>query len=84
MVLDYSSLGSLGKRTKTGWGARRIGGRVDCGRQREEEGSRGQWRDNGEKTQGIMGVGPFKGGSTEEEEVDGVRGAELRVSCRPT
>lgn len=51
LVLDYSSLESLGKRTKTDWGARRIGGRVDCGRQREVEGSggimgrrpRGEW-----------------------------------------
>lgn len=70
MVLGYSSLGSLGKRTKTGWGARRIGGRVDCGRQREVEDSggtmgrrpRGEWgwdpsRVDAQRKRRLMGEG---------------------------
>lgn len=54
------------------------------GRSGETEGSRGQWRNNGEKTQGRMVMGHFKDGSTEEEEVDRGRDAELRARRRPT
>lgn len=73
MILDCYSQGPLGTKTETGLGAKRMGGRGDWEKQREEEGCEGLESNNGEKTQGRMVRGQCKSEAQRRKSLMGER-----------